>query len=65
MPAMSNEEDMMLAEIKQMATKAARERKNINYVYKDDPTAEFLQLSTLILLLKITDFTKELVEHRT
>ena len=59
MPAMSNEEDMMLAEIKQMATKAARERKNINYVYKDDPTAEFLQLSTLILLLKITDFTKK------
>lgn len=42
-----------------MATKAASERKKINYVYKDDPTAEFLQLSTLILLLKITDFTKK------
>ena len=61
MPAMSNEEDMMLSRNKTNGDKSsnASERKKINYVYKDDAKAEFLQLSTLILLLKITDFTKK------
>ena len=38
------------------------------YVYKDDQTAEFLQLTAHILLHKITDSkieVEELVEHRT